>query len=137
VKRTYEYDAYGNTWQVAYSESVSSASSRSNVESDSTVRTEGPGVNQYTMTRTVQDTDLNATLRWSPSTSPGVTGYTMTAFVYNGTQSFDMGTAGPNDTSASGHYDASVINYGAQLSMVTQTSYGWTARGNLSNVVRC
>lgn len=136
IKRTYEYD-WGYDRLVAYSQTSSSASSSSNVESDTTERTEGPGYNQYTLTQTIKDTELYATLRWRASTSPGVTGYTMTAFLYGGASTVDMGTVGPSATSSTGQYDASVVNYQARLSMVTQTSYGWTAPGNLSNVVTC
>jgi hypothetical protein len=137
IKRVYNTDYYGSSWQSSYSETSSTATSTSNVESDTTVRTDGPGWNQYTTTQTIKDTELYATLRWKPSTSPGVTGYTMTAFLYGGAQTVDMGTAAPNATSFSSQYDASVVNYQARLSMVTQTSYGWTAPGNMSNIVTC
>ncbi|MGY1814430.1 hypothetical protein [Blastococcus sp. SYSU D00820] len=138
IKRTYERNPYtGATWQVAYSQSSSTASSRTNVESDTTTTASGPGVNQYTTTQTIKDTEMFATLRWSPSTTTrGVSGYRMTAFLNNG-WSVDMGDAAATDTSMTGQYDASVVNYAAQLSMVTLTSYGWTATSALSNPVRC
>ena len=136
-KRTYAYDYAGNSYQVGYSETSSTASSTSNVESDSTVRTEGPGYMQYTLTRTIQDTMLYATGTWKASTSPGVTGYQMTAFLYGGAQQYPMGTAAATATRTTGQYDASVVNYSARLSVVTLTSYGWTAPGAMSNVVTC
>ena len=136
IKRVYQYDSWGNTWQVGYSQESSAASSRSNVESSSTVRTEGPAWNQYTVTQTVKDTTLYATARWKGSSTPRVTGYTMTAFLNNG-YAVPIGTAAPSATSYSDSYDASVVDLGARLSMVTVTAYGWTAPGNLSNVVTC
>jgi hypothetical protein len=135
IKRV--YDTATNAL-LSSSQTATTASSSSNVESDTTVRTDdSPQVGQYTTTQTIKDTELFATLRWRASNSPGVTGYTMTAFLYGGAQTVDMGTAGPNDTSMTGQYDGSVMNYQAKLSMVTQTSYGWTAPGVLSNVVTC
>jgi len=137
TKRTYQVDPYtGTTTQVGYSQSTTMVTSKSNVESDTTVRTEGPGTNQYTITSTVKDTELYATLRWNSSTSPRVTGYRMTAWLNNG-YAVGMGDAAVTATSMTGQYDASVTNYDARLSMVTLTSYGWTATSDLSNPVRC
>jgi hypothetical protein len=133
TKRTYQR---GSNRQVAFSEIRTTATSRSNVESDTTTTTDGPAPNEYTVTRTVKDTRLHATAKWDASNSRGVTGYTMTAFLNNGfTES--IGIAAPSATSYSESYDADVIAYGARLSMTTLTSYGWTASGNLSNVVSC
>lgn len=138
TQRSYFVDpSSGATTQTSFSQSTSTAASSWNVASDTTVRTDGPGNNQYTTTRTVKDTELYATLRWKASSSRGVTGYTMTAFLYGGAQTVDMGTAAATDTSYTGQYDASVVNYQARLSMVTQTSYGWTAPGAMSNIVTC
>ena len=121
---------------LSYSEQRTTATSTRNVESDTTTRTDdSPVAGQYTMTRTVQDTTLYATARWKASPTPGITGYTMTAFL--GSQAFPMGTAAPTATSYTGQYDASVVNSRPVLSMVTDTSYGWTAPGTMSNVVTC
>ena len=133
IKRV--YDATTNA-QLSYSDVTTSATSTSNVESDTTVRTDNsPVAGQYTITQTIKDTTLYATARWKASATPGITGYTMTAFL--GTQAYPMGTAAPTDTSYTGQYDASVVNSRPVLSMVTVTSYGWTAPGTMSNVVTC
>ncbi len=137
IKRTYQTDPLtGTTTQVAYSQTTTTSSAKSNVESNTTSSAPGPGTNQYTTTQTIEDTMLYATLRWSPSTSTGVTGYRMTAFMSNG-YSVGMGDATATQTSLTGQYDASVLNYNVLLGMVTLTSYGWTAPSALSNVVRC
>ncbi|MGY1740627.1 MULTISPECIES: hypothetical protein [unclassified Blastococcus] len=136
IRRVYAYDAWGTTRLVGYQETSSTAASSSNVESDTTVRTEGPQFNQYTTTQTIKDTTLYATARWNKSSTPGVTGYTMTAFLNSG-MAFPIGTAAASATSYTDSYDADVVDLGARLSMVTLTSYGWTAPGDMSNVVTC
>lgn len=134
TKRTYRVDAWGNATQTDYGQWTTTADSDRNVESDTTVRTEEP--NGYTLTRTVKDTTLHATARWNRSSSPGVTGYRMTVFFANG-MTYPMDNVPASSTSMSDSYDAGVVDLGARLSMVTLTSYGWTAPGNLSNVVTC
>ncbi|WP_029431491.1 hypothetical protein [Blastococcus sp. URHD0036] len=119
------------------STTTTSAVSTSNVESNTTVRTDGsPAAGQYTVTQTIADTTLYATATWKASQTPGITGYQMTAFLSNGT-AYAMGNAATNATKFTGTYDASVVNYRPVLSMVTLTSYGWTAPGTMSNVVTC
>jgi hypothetical protein len=130
------FDSTTNAF-VSSSQTSSVASSTTNVESDTTVRTDNaPVVGQYTLTQTIKDTMLYATARWKGSSTRGVTGYQMTAFLNSGV-AVPMDNAPANATSTDGQYDASVMNYGARLSMVTLTSYGWTAPGALSNVVTC
>jgi hypothetical protein len=91
---------------------------------------------QYTLTQTNEDTQKHATARWKASSTRGVTGYTLTAFLSNG-YAIPVSTAAASATWYSDSYDAGVVDLGARLSMVTLTSYGWTASGNLSNVVTC
>jgi hypothetical protein len=133
VKRV--YDSTTNAL-VGTSTTRSEASSRSNVEGDSTVRTNGPQAGQYTLTQTIEDTELDATARWNRSSSRGVTGYRMTVFFADGTE-YPMDDAAASATSMSDSYDADVVDLRARLSMVTLTSYGWTAAGTMSNVVTC
>ena len=133
IKRVYRMS--DNGW-VGSSQTSSTATSTSNVESNTTTRADNtPVAGQYTLTQTIQDTTLNATATWKRSQTPGITGYTMTAYL--GSQAYPMGTAAPNDTRYTGTYDASVVNSRPVLSMVTNTSYGWTAPGTMSNVVTC
>ena len=131
TKHTYRIDRSGNAVQTDYGRWTSTADSDRNVESDTTVRTEEP--NGYTLTRTVKDTTLHATATWNRSSTPGVTGYRMTVFLADGT-THPMGDAPASSTSLSRSYDAAVVDRQARLSMVTLTSYGWTAPGALSNV---
>ena len=134
IKRV--YNATTNA-QLSYSDVTTSANSTSNVEGDTTVRTDDtPVAGQYTITQTIKDTTLYATGRWKASATPGVTGYKLTAFMANG-QQYDMGTAGANATSTVGEYDASVVNFAPRLSVVTVTYYGWTAPGTMSPPVTC
>jgi hypothetical protein len=135
IKRV--FDSTTNA-QLSYSDTTSTpVTSTSNVESDTTVRTDNsPVVGQYTTTQTIKNTTLYATGRWKASPTPGITGYKLTAFLAGGLQ-YDMGTAGVNDTTTVGEYDASVLSYSPRLSIVTVTYYGWTAPGSMSAVVTC
>jgi hypothetical protein len=136
ITQTYQKDPYtGATTRTGYSESSTTQPSTSNVESDTTTTT-WTSATEYTTTRTVKNTELYATGKWKPSTSPDVTGYRMAAIFANGT-SYPLESVGPTATTMVGHYDASVIDLGARLAMVTLTSYGWTANSQLSNVVTC
>jgi hypothetical protein len=135
IERTYRKNIYTGAFdQVGYSESWSTASSRSNVESDDTTTT-WTSSTEYRTTRTIKDTELYATLRWKLSASPRVSGYRMTAHTTFGRLA--MGETGPTSTSMTGQYDAEVVDYQARLSIDTLTDYGWTATSDLSNVVRC
>lgn len=134
IKRTYTTYSWG-TQQTSYSESATTVTSRVNVEANDTVRTEGPQWNQYTTTQTIKDTELYATLRWTPSRSPRVTGYRMTAHTVRGP--YVMGQAGPTATWMTASYDADVVDLGARLSIDTLTDHGWTATSALSNTVSC
>jgi hypothetical protein len=136
TKRSYRVEPSGAHTLVDYYEQSSTASSKENVESDTTVRTDEPSGTQYTLTRTVQDTELYATGRWQASTSPGVTGYRLAAILNNG-WAYPLEDAGPAATTVTGHYDADVVDMQARLAMVTLTSYGWTANSQLSNFVTC
>ena len=133
IKRVYRMS--DNGW-VSTSQTSTTATSTSNVEGDTTSRADNtPVTGQYTLTQTIKNTTLYATARWKASPTPGITGYTMTAYL--GSQAYPMGTAAPSDASYTGQYDASVVNSRPVLSMVTNTSYGWTAPGTMSNVVTC
>jgi hypothetical protein len=136
IRQTYRKNPYtGTTTRTGYSESSTTRRSTSNVERDSTTTTWTSSV-EYTTTRTIEDTELAATGRWKASTSPGVTGYRLTAILDNG-WAYPIVDAGPTATSETRHYDGEVVDLGARLEIVTLTRYGWTARSELSNVVRC
>ncbi|SDO28205.1 hypothetical protein [Geodermatophilus sp. DSM 45219] len=130
------YTVYGWGAQLTgYSAWSSTASAKSNVESDVTVREDGPRGNQYTTTRTTKDTELYASLKWTRSVSPRVTGYRMTAHTVAG--DFDMGGTGPNATEMTARYDADVVDLGATLTIDTVTDYGWIGTSKASNTVKC
>ncbi|MGY1823923.1 hypothetical protein [Geodermatophilus sp. SYSU D00079] len=135
IKQTYRKDPYtGATTRTGYSESRTTGTSRSNVEGDTTT-TQYSSPYDWTTTRTIQNTELYATLRWALSSSGRVAGYRMTAHTLYG--QFPMGETGPTATSMTGNYDASVLSYNPQLSIDTVTDYGWVGTSALSNVVRC
>ena len=134
IKRSYTVYTWG-TSQTSYAQTTTTATTSSNVEFNDTVRTEGPASNQYSTTQTIKDTELYATLRWTPSTATRVTGYRMTAHTSVG--EFAMGTTGPTATSMTGQYDASVTAWNPRLSIDTLTDYGWVGTSALSNVVKC
>ena len=134
VKRT--YTTYGwVTSMTGYSVWSSTAGAKSNVESDVTVWEDGPKGNQYTTTQTIKDTELHASLKWTRSVSPRVTGYRMTAHTVVG--DFDMGGTGPNATEMTARYDADVVDFGATLTIDTVTDYGWIGTSKASNTVKC
>ena len=134
VKRTYTVYGWG-TRLTGYSAWSSTANATSNVESDVTTNEDGPAGNQYTTTRTMTNTELSASLKWTPSVSPRVTGYRMTAHTVVG--DVDMGGTGPNATEMTAQYDADVVDYGATLTIDTVTDYGWIGTSKASNAVKC
>ena len=99
-----------------------------------TTRTDGPGVNQYSTTQTIKDTELYATARWDLSTSARVTGYRMTAHTSIG--AVPIGDPGPIATSMTRQYDADFLQYRPRVSIDTLTDYGWTAT-SATVVVSC
>ena len=135
IQRTFQTTAAGVVWQTSYSQTSSTATSKSDVESDVTTRTDGPGVNRYTTTQTIKDTELYATAHWDLSTSARVTGYRMTAHTIYGP--VVIGEPGPVTTSMSRQYDASVLSWNPRLSIDTLTDYGWIGTSQLTKPVTC
>ena len=135
IQRTFHVTGWGAVWQVGYSQTSSTATSKSNVESDVTTRTEGPGANQYSTTQTIKDTELYATARWDLSTSSRVVGYRMTAHTTLGPVL--IGEPGPVATSMTRQYDAEVLQYQPRLSIDTLTDYGWVGTSQLTKPVTC
>ncbi|SDY87378.1 hypothetical protein SAMN05660209_03922 [Geodermatophilus africanus] len=133
ITRTFQTYPWG-IQQTSYSATSTTASSRSNVELDETVRTDGAN-GQYTTTRTIKDTELYATARWDLSTSARVTGYRVTAHTIYGPVM--IGEPGPVTTSMTRQYDASVTGWSPRLSIDTLTDYGWVGTSRSSNVVTC
>ena len=135
IQRTFHTTGWGAVWQVGYSQTSSTITSRSNVESDVTTRTDGPSVNQYSTTQTIKDTELYATARWDLSTSSRVVGYRMTAHTTLGPVL--IGEPGPVTTSMTRQYDAEVLQYQPRLSIDTLTDYGWVGTSQLTKPVTC
>ncbi|MGY1592969.1 hypothetical protein ACI79D_13400 [Geodermatophilus sp. SYSU D00708] len=135
IKRYYRVTSTGTT-MYAWNQTSTTATAKSNVQSDTTTPPTWTSATEYNTTQTIKDTELYATGRWKGSTSPGVTGYRMAAIMANGA-SYPLDDVGPTATTMVGHYDADVVDLGARLAMVTLTSYGWTANSQLSNVVTC
>ncbi len=135
IQRSFQTTATGAVWQTGYWQASSTTTSRSNVESDVTTRTDGPGVNQYSTTQTIKDTELYATARWDLSTSSRVAGYRMTAHTTLGPVL--IGEPGPVTTSMTRQYDAEVLQYQPRLSIDTLTDYGWVGTSQLTKPVTC
>jgi len=135
IKRTFQTTGSGSVWQTGYSQTSSTEQSKTNVESDVTTRTDGPGVNQYSTTQTIKDTELYATARWDLSTSSRVVGYRMTAHTTFGPVL--IGEPGPVTTSMTRQYDAEVLEYQPRLSIDTLTDYGWVGTSQLTDPVTC
>jgi hypothetical protein len=135
TKRTYKYHpATGTSTLTGYSQTSSSTASMTDVQSATTTTT-WFNRTEYTTTQTVKDTQLYATLRWTPSTATRVSGYRMTAHTTTG--KFPMGESGPAATSMTVWYDASLTTRSPRLSVDTLTDYGWTGTSALSDVVTC
>ena len=134
IKQTYTPNSWGGYSQTGYSQTSTISTSKSDVESDETVRTDGLN-GQYTTTRTIKDTELYATARWDLSTSARVTGYRMTAHTIYGP--VVIGEPGPVTTSMSRQYDAGVLSWNPRLSIDTLTDYGWIGTSQLTKPVTC
>ncbi len=135
IQRSFHTTGSGAVWQTGYSQTSSTTTSKSNVESDVTTRTDGPGVNQYSTTQTIKDTELYATARWDLSTSSRVAGYRMTA--HTTLEPVLIGEPGPVTTSMTRQYDAEVLEYQPRLSIDTLTDYGWVGTSQLTKPVTC
>jgi hypothetical protein len=133
ITRTFQTYSWG-TQQTSYSATSTTALSKSDVELDDTVRTDGAN-GQYTTTQTIKDTELYATARWNLSTSARVTGYRMTAHTIYGPVM--IGEPGPITTSMTRQYDASVLSWNPRLSIDTLTDYGWIGTSQLTKPVTC
>jgi hypothetical protein len=134
VKRYYRAIPGLGTSQYAQTQTSETVPSSSNVESDTTTTT-WTNPTAFVTTQTIQDTELYATLRWTPSSATRVAGYRMTAHTSVGL--FAMGTTGPTPTSMTGNYDASVTGWSPRLTIDTLTDYGWVGTSRSSNVVTC
>ncbi len=135
IQRSFQTTATGAVWQTGYWQTSSTTTSKSNVESDVTTRTDGPGVDQYSTTQTIKDTELYATARWDLSTSSRVVGHRMTAHTTLGPVL--IGEPGPVTTSMTRQYDAEVLQYQPRLSIDTLTDYGWVGTSQLTKPVTC
>ncbi|TQN44267.1 hypothetical protein FHU33_3763 [Blastococcus colisei] len=135
TKRTvYTDPVTGVQTQTAWSQTSSDAASSTNVNSDTSSTTAGPGAYETTTTRIVEDTELYVSMTWTASGSRGVTGYAVAAHLSNGSAYLMARTAG---TSMSGHEDADALWYSPRLSVTTLTSYNWTATSAPTRVLSC
>jgi hypothetical protein len=86
---------------------------------------------------TVTENWYNATVSWPASTTQrGVTGYRVTAHLNNGT-SVQMETTAASNRSVSVRVERSYLNYQPRVSVITLTSYGWTAETARTAVLSC
>jgi hypothetical protein len=78
-----------------------------------------------------------ATLTWPASTTArGVTGYRVIAHLNDGS-SYAMGETNAATRTMSGTVDRGYLGYQPTLSVVTLTSYGWTAESAPTAVLTC
>jgi hypothetical protein len=78
-----------------------------------------------------------ADVTWPASTTArGVTGYRVMAHLNNG-QSVVMGETNATTRSVSATVDRGYLNYQPRVSIITLTSYGWTAETPRSAVLAC
>lgn len=86
---------------------------------------------------TVTEYWYNATVTWPASTTQrGVTGYRVMAHLNNGT-SVEMGTTTATNRTVSARVDRGYLNYQPRISVITLTSYGWTAETARTAVLSC
>lgn len=86
---------------------------------------------------TVTENWYNATVTWPASTTQrGVTGYRVMAHLNNG-QSVVMGETGTANRTVSARVDRGYLAYQPRVSVITLTSYGWTAETARTAVLSC
>jgi hypothetical protein len=78
----------------------------------------------------------STTVSWPASGSRGVSGYRIMAHLNTG-QSFVMGETDAATRSVSATVDQWYLNYQPRVSILTLTSYGWTAETALTAVLTC
>ncbi|WP_164704488.1 hypothetical protein [Blastococcus litoris] len=80
---------------------------------------------------------VDATVTWPASTTArGVVGYRVMAHLNNG-QSIVMAETGTTNRTANARVDRSYLNYQPRISVITLTSYGWTAETPRTAVLAC
>ncbi|WP_456598938.1 hypothetical protein [Blastococcus sp. SYSU DS0616] len=78
-----------------------------------------------------------ATISWPASTTPsGVVGYRVMAHLNNG-QSLVMAETSATNRTVSARVDRAYLDYQPRISVITLTSYGWTAETPRSAVLTC
>ena len=78
---------------------------------------------------------MHATVSWKPSRTQGVTGYSITAVLADGS-TYPIGTVPASTTSVSQSEDARLAE-GARVRITTQTSYGWTSTTAQTGALTC
>jgi hypothetical protein len=81
-------------------------------------------------------TTLEARLSWRASTSPGVTGYVITAYMVDGSKAPIVWVSAPG-TSVTGTFDYYYATQNIRVTVTTYTSYGWTKESGLSGAIKC
>jgi hypothetical protein len=78
---------------------------------------------------------MHATVSWTPSPTRGVTGYSITALLADGS-TYPIGTVPASTTSVSQSEDAARAE-GARVRITTLTSYGWTSTTSQTGALTC
>ena len=137
VKRTVYTDPVTSVQtQTAYSSTSSSAASSTNVNYYSSTSAAGPGLYETTTTTVTQNTELYVTATWAASASRGVSGYLVNAHLVDGSV-YPMAQTAPTVLTTSAGVDADYLAYAPRLSVMTLTTYGWTATTAQTPVLSC
>lgn len=84
-----------------------------------------------------QGTWYYGTVSWSAGTTPrGVSGYRVLAYLKNGTVSVVGGTNASTRSLSTGA-DVPYLAYQPRVTVMTLTSYGWTAESAKSGIITC
>jgi hypothetical protein len=79
----------------------------------------------------------DVTVTWpASSTTRGVTGYVVTAYLNDGS-TYVMGQTDPYARFVSMSVDSDYLNYQPRVTVTTLTNYGWTAETSRSAVLSC
>ncbi len=137
TKTVYTDPATGAKSTTSSNSSTARTTSSSNVQGTTTQTVAGPGANETTTTTVTKNTDMSVSLRWTGSSTRGVTGYVVSAYLGVNGSATPLVTTGSGTTSVTQTQDADALAYSPSLLVTTQTSYGWTATSARTAVLSC
>ena len=85
----------------------------------------------------VTTTTMHARLDWNATTTTkGVTGYLVLVYLSDGSR-YPYAQTNAATTALTGDYDASIATQNIRVSVVTLTSYRWTAESEMTKAISC